>query len=236
MKTYLPFLVFAAVVACAPAPEIKHRAPLFKKSENLVVLSEKADQDLITTKFKKSIKLKCDFFIDNRPDFDLSTARLFSGFTVNLATGEVPANLLSTMANGQMFTTGVRVKSLDIVPELSYKDEKDVLHVMKNTPLVELIIRGRDVRGNSDKRYETHRLLGEQRPIIVTDLYPSKYPHILKCELQTTIAKDFESDYTEIAPVVEEPKPEVATPVETAPPAETTTPVVTEDGPKPVEG
>lgn len=200
MKILLSALIIA-VAGCGRAPEIKKRKPLFTTTENQVRISEKADLEIIRLKYKNKINLRCDFFIDNRANFDLTTATSFAGFTANIAAGESPLNLISTMANGQKFTTGVRVKQFDIFPEITFTDENGVLHQMKDSPMVELIIRGRDVLGNRDQRFERTVYLNEKNSVIITDLYPKKYPHILKCKLETTAAEGYEADYKETQPV-----------------------------------
>lgn len=215
MKLFISIAVLTGLVSCAPAPEIKKRAPLFKTEERLVVLSEKADKEVIISKYKNSINLRCDFMIDNQEDANITNLS-GSGFTVNLANSEAPTNLVFKMNNGQVFTVGMQVKTFDILPEMIIPHVSGSVYQMKQTPFVELIIRGRDVHGKKDKRYEKSMLAYENIPVAITDLFPKKYPHFMKCELQTVIAKAFEDQYVIILPTKED-SPATEVPSETAP-------------------
>lgn len=194
MKSYLSLAVLSALISCAPAPEIKKRAPLFTSTEKLVVLSEKADKEVITSKYNDSIKLRCDFMIDNKADTNV-TFLTGTGFTVNLALGEAPTNLVFKMLNGQVFTAGVQVKKFDILPEVSLPHASGDLYLMKQTPVVELVIRGRDVHGRKDKRYQKTVVAYENLSVSLTDLFPKEYPHYMKCEVQTVIPKSYSDQY-----------------------------------------
>jgi hypothetical protein len=208
MKFLLPVLFITLLTSCGPAAKIKKRAPLFSKEEKLVVLSEKADKEVIISKYKNKINLRCDFMIDNNPKTNV-TYLSGAGFTVNLAMSEAPTNLVFKMLNGQVFTAGVRVKKFDILPELILPHESGTTYVMKQTPVVELVIRGRDVHGKKDKRYEKTIVAHENLAVTLTDLFPKKYPHFLKCELQTIIPEGYKDQYQIIPPTKEETRVEM---------------------------
>ncbi len=210
MKTPLSFVLLTILASCGPAPEIKKRAPLFTTEEKLVVLSEKADKEVIISKYKNTIKLKCDFMIDNKADTNV-TNLTGAGFTVNLAASEAPTNLVFKMLNGQVFTAGVQVKKFDILPEKVLLHEAGSTYIMKQTPVVELVIRGRDVHGKKDKRYQAKRIAYENIAVTITDLFPKNYPHFLKCEVQTVVPEGYQDQYQVIPPMKE------AAPVETNP-------------------
>lgn len=192
-----------AVIGCGRAPEIKTRAPLFTSTDKLVV-SEKADKDLIRTKFQNAINLKCSFFVSNWSGFNtnLLDPTKMAGFSVNVARGETADNFFVEHPVKHKFTTGIRVRKLDILPEATVPGANGITHRMKDTPEVELVIRGRDVLGNRDNRYEKIVTVKEKSPVIIQDLYPKKYPHILRCELVTSIAEEYEGDYTEEVPEI----------------------------------
>ncbi len=208
MKLITSFVVLSALVSCAPAPEIKKRDPLFTTEEKIVVLSEKADKEILSAKYNNSIKLRCDFILDNNSDANITLNQAFF-FEVNLAAGEHPKNL-TVFKNGHNFTVGFRVKQFDILPENTINYANGVTEVMKDTPLVELLVRGREVNGKFDKKYDRSVYLNEKQPVILTDLFPEKYPHILKCQLITVVPDNYKDQYLIISPEKEDiPSPEM---------------------------
>jgi hypothetical protein len=198
MKTIFTVLILSAVASCGPAQQIKHRAPLFENKDKLVVVSDKADKDIIAEKYHHEIDLNCSFIIDNRADTNI-TGFTPAGFTKNLARGEVPTHLLFTMNNGQKFTAGVRVKKFDILPEVKLNLPDGSVRVLRATPVVELIVRGRDILRKKDKRYERSMTLYENSSVVFTDLFPKKYPHLFKCELQTKPDERYKDDDITVA-------------------------------------
>ena len=204
MKLITSLVVLSALVSCAPAPEIKKRSPLFTTEEKLVVLSDKADKEIMSAKYNNSINLRCDFIIDNKPDANITLNSAFY-FSVNLAAGEHPINL-TVFKNGHNFTVGFRVKQFDILPENKITYANGVTEILKDTPLVELLVRGREVKGNFDKKYDRSVYVNEKQPVIITDLFPEKYPHILKCQLETVISENYKEQNEIILPTKEDPE------------------------------
>lgn len=203
MKFLTPLFILSALVSCGPAPEIEKRAPLFSTEEKLVVLSEKADKEVIISKYKNSIKLRCNFIIDDKADASVSLDNSFF-FSINLAAEEKPINL-SVSKNGQKFTVGFRVKQFDILPENPIIHPDGSIELMKQTPMVELLVRGREVKGKNDKKYDRSVFINEKQPVILIDLFPKKYPHIVKCALETVIPEEYADQYVITPPVVETP-------------------------------
>jgi hypothetical protein len=88
------------------------------------------------------------------------------------------------------------------------------IEIMKDTPMVELLVRGREVKGSLDKKYDRSVYLNEKQPVIITNLFPEKYPHIVKCQLITVIPENYKDQYLITSPekedAPEEMNPEIA--------------------------
>lgn len=180
-------LVF--VLSCGRAPEIKRRQPLFTSTDNLVVLSDKANREVLLTKYQNKISLICNFRIDNRPGYDISSFN-FSGFTVNLAAGEGPMDLGAKMDNGQSFTVAMRVTEFDILPEVKIPG-----YEMKNSPVVKLLIRGREIHGSRVENVEREIILYERVGVEMKDLFPGSYPQDLICKLHTEPKEEYRDEW-----------------------------------------
>lgn len=192
MKRMLGLLLISTVVSCGRAPEIKKREPLFSSWENQVVLSQKADPEVVIWKYKNSIVLKCDFLLDG----------YISSFSSNLAAGEGPRALSLRANNGKNYRLEMRVQEFDIVPEALVESEGKT-YQMKQTPVVKLVIRGMEVDGDKEKRSEKELVLNERLRYHVTDLFSRKED--VMCTLHTDINPDYADDWVDVTP-----KPETA--------------------------